>query len=439
MPLPPTTDTIAAIATAPGVGAIGIIRVSGPESLQIASRLFRPAGRRDARELAQGSATYGSFHHEGELIDDGLLLVFVSPRSYTGQDAVELQVHGGPAVLRRLLSACLELGARQAGPGEFTLRAHLSGRLDLVQAESVLEIIEARSDSARRNAAAGLTGRLSERLAEIQTALTGVYGSIQAQLDYPDEGIAPAEVQEPLDAVLAEVDSLLGTARAGRLARHGARLALVGRPNAGKSSLLNALLGFSRSLVSSTPGTTRDYLEAALELDGIPVTLIDTAGLRESADEIERAGVAASVSVAESADLVLHVIDPAEPEAAPEGISTGVVTVWTKLDLMVEPPAGASGLRVSSVTGEGLGSLREEIAKQLKADATGEELWISNERHAEALSRVRELVAAAAAAPEDLAALDLADALEALSSVTGRSDVQGETLAHIFSHFCVGK
>ncbi len=439
MPLPPTTDTIAAIATAPGAGAIGIIRVSGPQSLEIAGRLFRPAGRRTAHELTPGSVTYGSFLHEGELIDDGLLLVFLGPRSYTGQDSIELQAHGGPAVLRRLLEACVRLGARQAGPGEFTLRAHLSGRLDLVQAESVLQIIEARSESARRNAAAGLTGRLSERLSEIQTALTGVYGSIQAQLDYPDEGIAPAAVQEPLVKVLSEVDSLLGTARAGRLARHGARLALVGRPNAGKSSLLNALLGFSRSLVSSTPGTTRDYLEAQLELDGIPVTLIDTAGLRESADEVERAGVAASVSVAESADLVLHVVDPAEPEATPEGLRTGVVTVWTKLDLMVEPPAGASGIRVSSVTGEGLESLREEVAERLKADAGGEEFWISNERHAEALSRVRELVAAAAAAPDDLAALDLADALEALAGITGRRDVQGETLAHIFSQFCVGK
>lgn len=447
MSLPPLSDTIAAIATARGAAAIGIIRLSGPESHRIATELFRPQSGRQVTELPAGSFSLGVFHDDGQAIDEGLLLKFGDGRSYTGQQAVEMQVHGSSAVLRRLLDACLAAGARQAGPGEFTLRAYLGGKLDLAQAESVLELINAESELGRRNARAGLSGELSRRLDQLQDGVTGVYGSLQAQLDYPDEGVEESEFHEPLVRILAEMEDLLGTARSGRIASRGARLALAGRPNSGKSSLLNALLGYERSLVSNTPGTTRDYLEAQLELMGIPVTLVDTAGLRDSPDEIEARGVEASRRVAADADLVITVLDPLQDhEADPETELLLTATeperrlvVWSKADVITAPGKPAADLHVSSVSGQGLTELRELIADRLLGERASGELWVSNERHAEALGRARDAVSRALEAPEDLAALDLAEALAALAAITGRQDVASETIAHIFANFCVGK
>lgn len=437
MALPPLNDTIAAIATASGSGAIGIVRLSGPDSLAIAGTLFRPASGKRADGLPGHSATFGSVVHAGEQLDQGLLLLFRGPRSYTGQDAAEFQLHGGPAVLRDVLAACLASGARQAGPGEFTLRAYMEGRIDLAQAESVLAVVNASGAAARRAALHGLSGRLSGELDEVQTLLTRVYGNLQARLDYPDEGVEEHEWQQPLEEVRERVNRLLATARSGRLAREGARVALLGRPNAGKSSLLNALAGYDRALVSDTPGTTRDYLEVSTEVSGVRLTLVDTAGLRQSADSLEAAGVALAGSLARSADLVLHLIDPFQPaEPLPDGITAPVITVHTKADL-AEAPAG--GVAVSSVTGAGLDGLRRRMAESLELSEDGAELWVVTERHAQALTSVSDAVEAALAAPLDLAALDLQDALSALGTVTGRSDISGETLEHVFSQFCVGK
>jgi tRNA modification GTPase len=440
-------DTIAAISTAPGSGAIGIVRISGPASLELAGQLFRASSGRSIESLPPNRVTHGVISVQGELIDEALLLNFHAPRSYTGQHLVELQTHGGPAVLRDVLAACLAYGARQAKPGEFTLRAYLNGRMDLVQAESVLAMIEAQSSSARRSAAQGLSSALSRKLNGLQDALTRVYGNLQAQLDYPDEGVEEHEKELPLRQVLAEISSLLETARAGRIASRGARLALLGRPNAGKSSLLNALLGYERSLVSATPGTTRDYLEAPLELDGLPLILIDTAGIRESSDVIEAAGVRVSREVAASADLILVLIEPdpdggeADAELLEQLDASRLLVINSKADLL---PAGHplpenGALRVSAVTGEGLSELRARIRQRLLGDAGSSELWISVERHAQALERTRQLVEAALAAPDDLASLDLAAALEELAAITGRSNVTEETLTHIFANFCVGK
>lgn len=454
MTLPVTNDTIAAISTAPGSGAIGIVRVSGPDSTAIAGRLFRTTSGVSVATLPANRVTHGVISWQDELIDEALLLNFRAPRSYTGQDLIELQVHGGPAVLRDVLAACLAAGARQAGPGEFTLRAYLNGRMDLVQAESVLALIEAESTSARRNAAHGLSSALSEHLNGLQDTLTRVYGNLQAQLDYPDEGVEEHELAGPIREVLSEIGTLLDTAQAGRIARSGARLALIGRPNAGKSSLLNALLGYERSLVSHTPGTTRDYLEAPLELDGLPVTLIDTAGIRESSDVIEAAGVRISRSIALSADLILVLIDSAA------GFNSGdfelleqlerepLIVLASKADLLPAVTAPAAGsqapgwpaaLRVSTVTGEGLAELRSRIRQHLLGEAGASELWISVERHEQALRRCRDLLEAALEVPEDLASLDLAAALEELAGITGRGNVAEETLTHIFANFCVGK
>jgi tRNA modification GTPase len=447
MALPPLGDTIAAIATAPGVGAVGIVRLAGPESFAIAGGVFRARAGKRVVETPAGRVLFGRIVDGDETIDEALLLTFRAPHSYTGQDVIELQTHGGPAVLRAVLELVLARGARPAGPGEFTLRAFMNGRLDLVQAEAVLDLVNAQSERARRGAAMGLTKALSERLELIQSDITQVYGNLQAVFDYPDEGVEESEFGEPLGRALARIDRLLATARAGRIAQRGARLALVGRPNAGKSSLLNALLGFERSIVSERPGTTRDYLEAPLDIGGIPITAVDTAGLRETADLIEAAGVTSARRVAESADLTVLLFDGSAPlqeddlSLARSLDPVRSLVVASKADLegaWSDKSLGVPVLHVSAKTGEGLDALRDRIREHLVGDAAGSELWISNERHTQALEGAREAVSRALSAPEDLAALDLLEALRALTEISGR-DVTEETLEHIFKNFCVGK
>ncbi len=453
MPLPPTGDTIAAIATAPGRAAIGVVRVSGPAAYAVADAVFRPArgappSRRPAGRALVGRVVSAAADGGEELVDEAVLLTFREPRSYTGQDLVEIQTHGGPAVLRAVLDLCLLHGARPAGPGEYTLRAFLGGRLDLAQAESVLAMVDAQSDSARRSAALGLGRALGEALDAIQDDVTRAYAALQASLDYPEEGVPEAELDAPLGRALARVDRLLATAEAGRISRTGARLALLGRPNAGKSSLLNALLGFERSIVSAAPGTTRDYLEAPLSLGGVPITAIDTAGIRGAEDAVEASGVALSRRIAGAADLCLVLLDRSEPldheaqaliRELPPGRTLAVASkadlppAWSELG--VEPPP----LAVSAVTGEGLEALKGAIRGRLLEGAESGELWITNERQAHALECAREHLAGALGAPADVASLELQDALQALARVTGRGDIAEETLASVFANFCVGK
>ncbi|HKI58581.1 MAG TPA: tRNA uridine-5-carboxymethylaminomethyl(34) synthesis GTPase MnmE [Trueperaceae bacterium] len=452
MPLPPTGDTIAAIATAPGSAAIGVVRVSGPEAYAVADRLFRPARGAPPSRRPAGRAVFGQVVADAEggfeVIDEALLVTFRAPHSYTGQDAVEIQTHGGAAVLRAVLDLCVEAGARPAGPGEYTLRAFLSGRLDLAQAESVHAMVEAQTDSARRNAALGLGRALAIRLDAIQDDVTAAYAALQASLDYPEEGVPKAELDAPLAHALTEVERLLATAEAGRISRHGARLALLGRPNAGKSSLLNALLGFERSIVSAAPGTTRDYLEAPLALEGVPITAIDTAGIRAAEDAVEASGVALSRRIADASDLCLILLDrsvPLDPEALAlvrELPPERTLVVASKADLPAawEPDrSGPAALPVSTVSGEGLDGLKRTIRERLLRGAESTELWITNERQAHALASARGHLRAAVGAPADVASLELQDALEALGQVTGRSAIAEETLASIFANFCVGK
>lgn len=469
--LPSTTDTIVAIASAPGAGAVGVVRLSGPDAYAVADRLFRPRRGPTPSQRAAGRVVYGQVvdtrpghapaSETGEagepaVVDEALLLTFRAPHSYTTQDVVEIQTHGGPAVLRSTLDLCVRHGARLAGPGEFTLRAYLNGRLDLVQAESVIDIVNAQSDSARRNAALGLGGALTERLNGMQSLITHAYAAVQASFDYPDEGVPEAQLGQPLAAVQEELRSLLATAEAGRLSRSGARLALLGRPNAGKSSLLNALLGYQRSIVSATPGTTRDYLEAPLVLGGVPITAIDTAGIRESTDAIEASGVEQARLIGLHADLRLALLDGSVPLTdddlalladLPEERTLVVVN---KRD---HPPAfpvssvpvgrRPAAIEVSALTGQGLTELQQAVTLALIGDAAGSELWITQERHVAALEAVeRHVRAARELADSDdlgLVALELQDALSALASLTGRHDVPEETLASIFERFCVGK
>ncbi len=459
MPLPPTDDTIAAIATAPGTGAIGVVRVSGPAALAIAGAIFSPrapsrapalsGGRDDPTRTPAGRFLVGHVVDAGETLDECVLLVFREPASVTGQDVVEFQVHGGPAVLAAVLRACLGHGARAAGPGEFTLRGFLAGKLDLAQAESVQELVNARSEAARRHAGSGLMGALSRRVDDLQSVLTGAYAAVLATLDYPEEGVPESDVVGPLHDALAEMDALLATARAGRAARRGASLALVGRPNSGKSSLLNALLGFDRALVSEAPGTTRDYLEAPLELGRASVTAIDTAGLRATSDSVEKAGVRLARELARDADVVVALFDGSRAldpyDAALVSELSGPRTIWVaskadlphaweRADLGVQPL-----LRVSAIDGTGLEELRAALEAAVVGDASVSEAWLVTERHEDALREAREAAERALSAPDDLRGLDLETALHALARITGRGEVAEETLSEVFARFCVGK
>mgnify|MGYP003551069293 FL=1 len=428
-------DPICAIATPLGKGAIGVVRLSGEGALEIAARVWRG---KDPRRLKGGRFTLGEVvdPKTGEAIDQALLLVFRAPRSYTGEDLVEFQTHGSLAVLRRVMEVLVAEGARPAGRGEFTFRAYMNGKLDLAQAEAVLALIEAEGELARRQALRALEGALSRRIEALENRLLDLLAHIQALLDYPEEGVEPLEAERTLREVLAEVEALLAQAKASRLAQKGARLALIGAPNAGKSSLLNALLGYERALVSPIPGTTRDYLEAPLELFGIPLVAVDTAGVRETEDPVERMGVERALRIAEEADLVLYVVDRSQPKLAPPPLPLAKrLNVDTKSDL---PPAWEDPefLPVSSLTGEGLGRLKEALREALLGREGGEVLL--TERQVEALLRARERLEEALALPEDLMGLALEEAARALALLTGK-EVAEEVVARVFQNFCVGK
>ncbi len=437
----PRADTIAAISSAQGTGAVGIVRISGPRALSIADLMFR--GKSKPSSTPAGRFIYGDFLGSSEeTIDSGVLLVFREPHSYTGEDVVELQTHGSPVVLGAVLTRALELGARPAQAGEFTLRAFLEGKLDLSQAEAVNTLITAQTDTARRQATLGLQGALGHKIEHIAARVTRTLAAIQAMLDYPEEGVPEEERVEPLLEASSDLNALLETARAGRLSTQGARLALVGSPNVGKSSLLNALLGYERSIVTPIAGTTRDYLEANLEIAGVPLILIDTAGLRETEDVVEKMGVEKALELASGADLVL-VLEEGDKARGGAGEvvraleDARVIRVQTKLDLesVWSDPAYIS---VSAVTGEGLPRLREEIASRLLGDASRGEVWLSGERQVSAVRRALEHVQAALTLPDELASYELEEALSTLSEVTGRN-VNEDVLEGIFRNFCVGK
>lgn len=443
----PADDTIAAVATAAG-GGVGIIRISGPDAISVASSLFAardPAWSRHPRVL-----------HHGRLIDprapeltldDALAVAFHAPQSYTGEDVVELHLHGGALHLRRCLELVLTRGPRLADPGEFTRRAFLNGRFDLTRAEAVADLVTARTDAALRHARAHLDGALHARVASLRERLLDLRARVEVNIDFPDEDVPlidPLALARTAAALAADLAALAGTYRHGRLLRDGARVVLAGPPNAGKSSLFNALLAHDRAIVTPVPGTTRDTLEETLDLAGIPVVLVDTAGLRATADVVEAIGVARSERAIEGADLVLRLVPPDAPPPPPPA-SPRELVVRSKADLLASAGLERAevALAVSATTGAGLDRLRAAIAERLGAGVGEEGLVIVRERQHQALMSAAEATRRGAHAlerglPPELAAVDLQDAMDALQGLIGASTIE-EVLDRLFSTFCIGK
>jgi tRNA modification GTPase len=453
-------DTIAAIATPLGEGGLAVIRLSGPEALKVGDKSFVPVGNQSLKPSLAATHTihYGKILRAGRTVDEVLLSVMRAPRTFTREDIVEITCHGGLLPAKLVLDAVLENGARLAEPGEFTKRAFLNGRLDLAQAEAVADLIHSQTELALAAANEQLAGKLSQRINQLRDDLMKTLAHVEAHIDFPDEDIAPdtrAQLLARLEHGVAFMDELLRTANEGQILRRGIRAAIVGRPNAGKSSLLNQLLGHDRAIVSPIPGTTRDTIEETANIRGLPVVFVDTAGLRDAGDEIEVEGIRRSREALAKAELILHVLDASEPLTKADENYLAEFTdkkrllVRNKSDLplkMILPSAlNESGVAVSCLTGQGIEDLK---------DATKNLVWVGeiktemlqvmiNSRHQDALRRARAGTLRTFAAlrddvPLDLVALDLRIAVNAVGEVVGKTTTE-DLLDSIFSQFCLGK
>ena len=457
-------DIIAAIATGHSPTAIGIIRVSGEGCFALCDQVFRAANGRPFPEQPSHKMVFGEMlDAESRIIDRGLAVRFPGPHSYTGEDSAEFHCHGSPVVLRELLDALFAAGARQAKAGEFTQRAFLNGRLDLTQAEAVIDLIDAETAAAARNAAAQLDGGLRRVLEPIQDSLLDITSRFYAVVDYPDEDIEdvkPEQVAEALSSAEKQLSSLLATCQRGKVLKSGVRTAIVGRPNAGKSSLLNALAGYERAIVTDIPGTTRDTVEESVLCGGVLLRLIDTAGIRDTEDVVEQKGVERSRKALESADLVLAVVDGSVPLTDEDlevlrlaAENPRWIAVFSKCDLwdtkahsvgIIGSPAPAASVTLSSVTGEGLGDLENAVAALFPAgDPKEAGSLLTDQRQEEAARRARDAVRRAKDALEngltpDAVLTDAEEALDSLGELTGRT-AKEEIVSRIFSRFCVGK
>ncbi len=446
------TATVAAIASAPGVGAVSLIRISGADAVSISAAAVRCRG--GLENAAERYATLCKVvSKDGEVIDEVLTTVFRNPRSFTGEDVVELACHGGVLVTRRVLERLLECGARSAEPGEFSRRAFENGKLDLTQAEAIMDLISAQTDLAMRAAHEQMQGKLGDQSEALRENLIGVVAHVEAFIDFPDEDIDPdtgAAMLKRIDEVLLGIDKMLSTAEQGRILREGVRTVICGEPNVGKSSLLNGLLGYERAIVSDVEGTTRDTVEEVVNIQGIPLRLIDTAGVRISEDKIEQQGIMRSEQQIELADLIIEVVDGSKAGKrllTDEQIAGKKhVLVVNKNDLGVNSQwRDADGVEISCSSDAGLDLLGEKIADilLLSESAWGGHAVAINARHQECLRRGKVSLTDARAGLEsgvgaEFAALDLRDALDAIGEVAGRVDTE-EIFDAIFGAFCIGK
>ncbi|OZA22082.1 MAG: tRNA uridine-5-carboxymethylaminomethyl(34) synthesis GTPase MnmE [Hydrogenophilales bacterium 17-64-11] len=443
-PLPAKPDLIAAIATAPGRGGVGVVRVSGADVVPLAAAVL-------GRVPEARHATFARFiDGGGGVIDEGIALYFAAPHSFTGEHVLELQGHGGPAVLDLILQRCVELGARLAGPGEFTRRAYLNGKLDLAQAEAVADLIDAASGEAARSAMRSLSGAFSARVAELVEALTRLRMLVEATLDFPEEEIdflQQADAFGRLDRIDASLAAVRAQAKQGALLREGLTAVLIGQPNVGKSSLLNQLAGFEAAIVTEIAGTTRDTVREAIQIRGVPLHIVDTAGLRDTDDPVEQLGIARTWAAVEKADVALLLVDAAhglgEREAAilarlPE---VARLTIHNKIDVTAEAPRAAGGeIWLSAKTGAGIELLRGKLLEAAGWQSAGEGAFMARARHLDALARAAAHLAAArrAATQLELFAEELRLAQAALSDIAGEFTAD-DLLGEIFSKFCIGK
>jgi tRNA modification GTPase len=456
-------DTIVAPATPPGRGAVAIVRLSGGDATRIASRLWHPlrAGAPRPRRLTLGEIRDPQ---TGAVIDRAMCVAMPAPASLTGEDVVEFHCHGGPYIVRRVLGLAIAAGARMAEPGEFSRRAFLNGRMDLTEAEAVADLIDVRSESALKHAIAQLGGALAQRVDYLRGKVIGVLAHLEAEIDFADEGLklpGREEVAGEIAQVAADVALLHDSFRRGRLARDGARAAIVGKPNAGKSSVLNLILGADRAIVTATPGTTRDVIEESVTLGPWQMVLQDTAGVREAADEVERIGIGRTLGSVAEADLLIAVFDSSRPfedeDARVLGLCQGRagVALLNKSDLRppVLAPAdllrrgiGMPVMRFSALDAEGAPALRDELARAvetLAAEGPGDGVAISRERHREALAKALEALESARASAlagmsPEIVAVDAAAAAMALSALTGAVGAE-DVLDAVFREFCIGK
>lgn len=451
-------DTIAAIATPIGEGGLAVIRISGKQALAVADRCFLPVGKSSTKPSAAATHTihYGNVIRDGVTMDEALVSVMRAPRTFTREDVVEITCHGGILPAKMVLDTVIECGARLAEPGEFTRRAFLNGRIDLAQAEAVADLIHSRTELALRAANEQLAGKLSQRINQLRDEMMKILAHVEAHIDFPDEDIAPDTKDQlllNLQHGVAFMDELLRTAGEGQILRRGIRAAIIGRPNAGKSSLLNQLLGHDRAIVSPIPGTTRDTIEETANIRGLPIVFIDTAGLREARDEIEVEGIRRSRQSLENAEFILHVFDVSEPLTAADEMYLSEfagkkrILVRNKIDLSAKLvlPAESRAADVCCLSGKGIEDLKDAIKELVWSGEIKSEMLqvMINSRHQDALNRgrgaaLRAIDTLRTADMLELTAVDLRTAVNAIGEIVGKTTTE-DLLDVIFSQFCIGK
>ncbi|SFL83550.1 tRNA uridine-5-carboxymethylaminomethyl(34) synthesis GTPase MnmE [Pelosinus propionicus] len=457
-------DTISTIATAPGEGAIGIIRISGSLAIKIAETLFRGIKGKNIEQIASQQVAYGHIidPNNGQVVDEVLLLIMYGPKSYTREDVVEIHCHGGPVPIKKILALTLEYGARLSEPGEFTKRAFLNGRLDLSQAEAVMDIIRAKTDASLRMAVGHLSGALSDQIRKMRYEILRMIANLEATIDFPEEDIevlAAQDVRAAVDLLLVDINHLLSTKETGRILREGLETVILGKPNVGKSSLLNALLKEKRAIVTDIPGTTRDIIEEFVNISGVPLKVVDTAGIRETSDIIEQMGVEKAKEFVVTADLILLLLDASLPLSSEDRevlkmlsgkkaiilVNKTDLPVLLNLDEVYTYIADTKVLKISVMEGIGLAELEQMIVNMVYDGgvAQKEGAFITNLRQANLLEQARHHLEATIATidegmPSDCIVIDLKESWDKLGEITG--DTLGEDIIdQIFTQFCIGK